>query len=74
MTTKQEDQNLYYPETKMTRVLKIAIEDHLEQLKYIQAKLFDHLLHAQAKYKKVADRHRLDSTLEKLKFQIGGRV
>ena len=49
------------------------IEDLLEQLKEIQAKLSDHLFHAQAKYKKVANKHRLDSTLEdpKLKLVIG---
>ena len=41
-----------------------AIKDHVEQLKEIQLNLSDHLLHAQAKYKKVIDRYRLDSPPE----------
>ena len=44
------------------------VKDRLEQLKEIQTKLSNHLLHAQAKYKKVAYRHHLDSTPEKPKF------
>jgi hypothetical protein len=48
------------------------VHECLLQLKDIQAKLFDHLRHAQASYKKVADRHRLDSgSMVEPKFQIG---
>ena len=45
-----------------------VIEDQLEQLQNIQAKLSDYLLHAQTKYKKVVDRHHLDSTPKEPKF------
>ena len=60
---------LEYPKVSNNPVVK----DHLEQLKEVQTNLFDILLHAQAKYKKVANKHRLDSTLEdpKLKLVIG---
>ena len=46
----------------------------VEQHKDIQAKVFDQSLHAEAKYKKVVDRHHLDYTLEKPMFQVGNRV
>ena len=45
-----------------------VIEDKLEQLQNIQAKLSDYLLHAQTKYKKAVDRHHLDSTPKEPKF------
>jgi hypothetical protein len=51
-----------------------TIEGHLEQLKDIQVKLADHLLRAQATYKKAADRRRLNSSPEKPMFQVGDRV
>jgi hypothetical protein len=51
-----------------------TIQGHLEQLKDIQVKLSDHLLHPQATYKKVANRCRLSSSPEKPMFQVGDRV
>jgi hypothetical protein len=52
-----------------------TVHERLLQLKDIQAKLSDHLRHAQASYKKAADRHRLDSCSNvEPKFQIGDRV
>ena len=45
-----------------------AIEDQLEQLKNIQSKYSDYLLHAQTKYKKAADERRLDSAFEEPKY------
>ena len=51
-----------------------TVKDCLERLKEIQAKLSGHLLHAQAKYKKVANKHRSDSTLKNPKFKVGERV
>ena len=52
----------------------VIIKDNLEQLKDIQANLSNHLLHAQTKYKKVANEHHLDSALEVPKFRVGDRV
>jgi hypothetical protein len=51
------------------------VHEHLLQVKDIQAKLSDHLRHAQTSYNKAAHRHRLDfdSKIEP-KFQIGDRV
>ena len=68
----------YHPRWMMLEYPKVsnnpAVKDRLEQLKEVQANISDNLLHTQAKYKKVADKHRLDSTLENPKFKVGDRV
>ena len=51
-----------------------TVKDHLEQLKEVQDNFSDSLFHAQAKYKKVANKHRSDSTLKNPKFKVGDRV
>ena len=51
-----------------------VVHDRVLQLKDIQAKLSDHLLNAQASYKKAADRYRLDSSTNEPKFWVGDRV
>ena len=68
----------YHPRWLMLEHLQIsnnpAVNDRVLQLKDIQAKLSDHLLHAQASYKKAADRHRLDCSTNEPKFRVGDRV
>ena len=68
----------YHPRRMMLECPKVSknptVKDRLEKLKEIQTNLSHNLLHAQAKYKKVADKHRLDSSLEDPKFKVGNRV
>ena len=63
----------YHPWWMMLEYLKVSnsplVQDHLEQLKYIQFKLSNHFFHVEAKYKKVAGRHPLDSATEKPKLR-----
>ena len=51
-----------------------AAEDRLCHIREIHIALSHHLQHAQATHKKFADRHRLNSSSEKPKFQVGDRV
>ena len=51
-----------------------AAEDRLRHIREIHIALSHHLHHAQATHKKFADRHRLNSSPEKPKFQVGDRV
>ena len=68
----------YHPRWMMLEYPKVsnnpAVKDRLEQLKEVQANISDNLLHTQAKYKKVTDKHRLDFTLENPKFKVGDRA
>ena len=50
------------------------VQDYVLQLKDIQAKISDHLLHAQAFYQKVLDHHCLDSSANEAKFRVGDHV
>ena len=54
----------YHPWWMMLEYLKVSnsplVQDHLEQLKYIQFKLSNHFFHVEAKYKKVAYRDTLN--------------
>ena len=68
----------YHPRWMVLEYLETSnnptVQDCLLQLKDIQVKLSNHLLHAQASYKKAADRHRLDSSKDEPKFRVGDRV
>jgi hypothetical protein len=67
-----------HPRWKMIEYPEISkspsIEDRLRQLQEVHAALSHHLQNAQAKQKQAADRHRLNSSPEEPKFQIGDRV
>jgi hypothetical protein len=68
----------YHPRWSMIKDPEIsknpAAEDHLHQLQDIQRKLSLHLHDAQVAYKKLADKHRLDSSMVEPKFRIGDKV
>ena len=51
-----------------------VVHDRVLQLKDIQAKLSDHLLNAQASYKKAVIRYHLDSSTNEPKFRVGDLV
>ena len=68
----------YHPRWMILEYPKVSnnpdVKDSLEQLKEVKANISDNLLHTQAKYKKVADKHHSDSTLEDPKFKVGDQV
>ena len=49
-------------------------EDSLRHIEQIHIALSYHLQYSQATHKKIAYRHRLNSSSKKLKFQVGDRV
>ena len=48
--------------------------ENILQHQEIQANISENLLHAEAIYKKVIDRHRLQSSPNKSKFRVGNPV